>query len=113
MSFDRCYSQVRELQAAQSRIRAGQRIHDNIESGRSRLVQAVQVLSDLEDSIRENRIPGDSNMVLIPATLIENEVTGLLHTTQDLYRLQVAMLAGIAIHEDDGEDFDYEGNLNQ
>ena len=56
-------------------------------------------------------------MVLVPATLIENEVTGLLHTTRGLYQLQVATLAGIAIHEDDGEDvgedFNYEGNLNQ
>ena len=61
-------------------------------------------------------IPGTSSTVLIPATLIENEVTRLLHMTQDLFQLQVATLAGIAIHEDDGEDvgedFDYEGNLN-
>ena len=82
-----------------------------------RLVQAVQSLTEIEEAIQEGRIPGTSSTVLVPATLIENEVTRLLHTTQDLYQLQVATLAGIAIHEDDGEDvgedFDYEGNLNQ
>ena len=52
-SFVRCCSQVRELQAAQSHIRAGQRIHNSIESGRSRLVQAIQSLSSLEEAIQE------------------------------------------------------------
>ena len=56
-------------------------------------------------------------MVLIPATMIKNEIHGLLHTVQDLHLLQVVTLTGIGIPEDGmmdvGEDFDYKGNLNQ